>query len=87
MVVIVWVAERILPLGPRSLPALALLLGVLVFLLLLGVEGRLRAEAGVPGAVWEKEAAWALIFERRWVIALGVTSVDEVGEVSRCLFD
>lgn len=59
-----------------ALPLAVLLLGVLKEVEA-GVEGRLRAEAGVPGLVWEKEAAWALIFERRWVIALGVTSVDD----------
>lgn len=73
------VADSILPLGPRNLGALPaaplpfLLPGVLAEEE--GVDGRLRDEAGVPGAVWEKEAAWAFIFERRWVMALGVTSV------------
>jgi len=40
----------------------------------------------VLGAMWEKEAAWAFIFERRWVMALGVTSVFWVFRVSG-LFD
>lgn len=60
------------------MPALPFLLPGVLVEAEAGVDGRLRAEAGVPGAVWEKEAAWALIFERRWVIALGVTSVDYV---------
>ena len=74
-----WVADNTLPLGPRILGALPvaplpfLLPGVLAEEE--GVDGRLRAEAGVPEAMWEKEAAWAFIFERRWVMALGVTSV------------
>ena len=37
-----------------------------------GVEG-LRVD-GVEGVEREEELAWALIFERRWVMALGVTS-------------
>jgi hypothetical protein len=38
----------------------------------LGVE--VLREDGVRGVEWEKVLAWALIFERRWVMALGVTS-------------
>jgi hypothetical protein len=43
----------------------------------------LREEAGVLGIEEperEKELAWDLIFERRWVMALGVTSVGEEGQ-------
>jgi hypothetical protein len=70
-VVLVWVAERGFPrLLRRPLPFL--LEGVLA-VFEAGVNG-LR-EAGVRGMEWEKVLAWALILERRWVMALGVTSV------------
>jgi hypothetical protein len=80
----VWVAERPFsslpplpkPLPPRPLPLVeGLEVGVLAFL---------REEEGVLGPEIEEVEremgpAWAFIFERRWVMALGVTSVGEEG--------
>jgi hypothetical protein len=65
--VIVWVADKTLPLPLRRLLPLEEA-GVLA-VLELGVE--VLREDGVRGVEWEKVLAWALIFERRWVMALG----------------
>lgn len=65
-----WVAERIFPLPLKRL--LHLEEGVFVEVLEPGVD---VLRAGVRGVEREKVLAWALIFERRWVMALGVTSV------------
>jgi hypothetical protein len=73
MVVRVCVAESVLPRPLAPFPLLPF-----PFLEVLVEEARvLREEEGVEGPeVPEREMglAWAFIFERRWVIALGVTS-------------
>jgi hypothetical protein len=70
MVVRVCVAESVLPRPLAPFPLLPF-----PFLEVLVEEARvLREEEGVDGPERVEEEAWDLIFERRWVIALGVTS-------------
>jgi hypothetical protein len=60
---------------PRSCAPFPMLLPLNVLEVLVEEAGVLREEEeGVDGPERVKEEAWDLIFERRWVIALGVTS-------------